>query len=156
VLFVNWTQAQTYCGWAGRRLPTEAEWDKAARGTDMRLYAWGNQPTNTTRLNYGCSGLGDTVAVGQYPKGASPYGAVDMAGNAWEWVAGWYDPHYYAVSPSQNLKGPDKTGCPEGDCKVLRGGSWDSRNEQATTTARLFFGPNDSRDAFTIRCSQTP
>lgn len=143
MLFVNWTQAQTYCGWAGRRLPTEAEWDKAARGTDMRLYAWGNQPPNTTRLNYGCSGLGDTVAVGQYPNGASPYGAVDMAGNAWEWVAGWYDPHYYAVSPSQNPKGPDKTGCPEGDCKVLRGGSWDSRNEQATTTARLFFGPND-------------
>ena len=96
VMNITWYMANTYCKWVGRQLPTEAQWEKVARGTDGRMYPWGSTAPDTTLLNYNPDG-GDTTAVGSYPKGVSPYGALDMAGNVWQWVADWYSATYYQV-----------------------------------------------------------
>ena len=114
---VDWAQANRYAEWAGGRLPTEAEWEKAARGTDARVYPWGNAEPSVTYANC-CNYKNATAPVGNYVLGASPYGVLDMAGNVWEWTADWYDGSYYSLSPAQSPIGAER-----GEYHVSRGGS---------------------------------
>jgi formylglycine-generating enzyme required for sulfatase activity len=131
VIFVSWTQAQTFCAFVGGRLPTEAEWERAAAGSEApRTYPWGESPPTCANANFAPC-VGDTDRVGRRLAGQSPYGALDLAGNVWEWTADWYDAAYYRTSPSQEPTGPAS-----GTLKVMRGGCWVSGESTLRTTCR--------------------
>ena len=161
VVCVDWEGADAYCGWAGARLPTEAEWEKAARGAGGRIYPWGDR-FDGSKVNYcdaNCEvdhkdeaaddGYARTAPVGSYPAGASPYGALDMAGNVWEWAADWYDEDYYSRSPQRNPKGPGS-----GESRVLRGGSWFNLSGLVRSAFRSYFVPANSLGNVGFWCAQ--
>ena len=161
VVQVGWNDAAAYCKWAGARLPTEAEWEYAARGRLSRAYPWGSA-FDGKKLNYcdrNCildfrdmavdDGYAKTAPVGRYPGGASWVGALDMAGNVWEWVIDWHSDDYYARSPARNPAGPDS-----GEFHTLRGGSWDHTSVFARSTFRGRFQPDGGGGNLGFRCAK--
>jgi formylglycine-generating enzyme required for sulfatase activity len=178
VVNVSWYEAEAFAKYAGKRLPTEAEWEKAARGTDGRIYPWGNE-FDKTKVNCAESKIEKPTPVTKFPDGISGYGCFDMAGNVWEWTADWFDSQYYSSAPHRDPQGPVKAedkpffGRPEDvgtsiyelepaeagdstlrDCKVLRGGSWNGGGVIHIRCAnRDYDEPDYKNDTIGFRCA---
>ena len=160
VVGVTWVETNAYCALAGLRLPTEAEWEKAARGSDGRLYPWGTRLPNGMLANFADKnadldwrdlsfddGYGFSAPVGSYVSGVSPYGVHDLSGNVWEWVSDWYGADYYKQSPEANPTGPTN-----GVNRVIRGGSWYSQVTALGSAFRLFHEPGHGTLYVGFRC----
>lgn len=149
VVGVAWKQAQSFCQWKGKRLPTEAEWEKASRGKRAVDYPWGNTAPDGSKLNFNLE-KNNTTPVGSFPEGKSDYGVYDLSGNVAEWVQDWHLPEYYIFSPKENPQGPEK-----GQYKVIRGGNWRNNGKDVTLTYRNATVPKLRSNSVGFRCAKS-